>query len=290
MAQLKSTSVTGKLSVTGNTSASSFIKLGGTNNQILMADGGVKVISDLVSISNSGTGITVSNSNGVYTISHTDPNSSFAAGNYGPTEGATTEVNTTTTIVVPQITVDSLGHITGVTDRTLTITDTNTHASRSIISGTKKDGTTNITGSASTGDLTMGDSGASAGVYGDASNQTPAYGATFKVPYIRINSKGIVTEISEHTVKIPASDNTDTKVNMVKDIDSQTVYLLGATRTPTNSPYAVSTSANLGIMADLTRETLHIKGGYGFGTDSTPMAYPLIQYNSNEEAIQFVFA
>ena len=56
--------------------------------------------------------------------------------------------------------------------------------------------------------LSHANSGATAGSYGDSSAQTPAYGATFKVPYITVNATGHVTAISEHTVKIPASDNT----------------------------------------------------------------------------------
>ena len=58
--------------------------------------------------------------------------------------------------------------------------------------------------------MTLGDSGVTAGSYGDASNQTPSYGSTFNVPSITVNAKGIVTGISTHTVKIPASDNTNT--------------------------------------------------------------------------------
>lgn len=60
--------------------------------------------------------------------------------------------------------------------------------------------------------LSHANSGATAGSYGDSGNQTPGYGSTFKVPYVTINATGHVTAISEHTVKIPASDNTDTKV------------------------------------------------------------------------------
>lgn len=62
--------------------------------------------------------------------------------------------------------------------------------------------------------LTIGHalSGVTAGNYGDSSNQTPAYGATFNVPYISVDAAGHITSISAHTVKIPASDNTDTKV------------------------------------------------------------------------------
>ena len=51
-------------------------------------------------------------------------------------------------------------------------------------------------------------SGATAGSYGNSSNQTPAYGATFNVPYITINAQGHIIAISNQTVKIPASDNT----------------------------------------------------------------------------------
>ena len=66
----------------------------------------------------------------------------------------------------------------------------------------------------STGTRTIShaNSGATAGSYGDSSAQTPTYGGTFKVPYLSVNATGHVTSISEHTVKIPASDNTDTKV------------------------------------------------------------------------------
>lgn len=58
-------------------------------------------------------------------------------------------------------------------------------------------------------------SGATAGSYGDSSAQTPAYGGTFKVPYLTVNETGHVTGISEHNVTIPASDNTDTSVTSV---------------------------------------------------------------------------
>lgn len=56
--------------------------------------------------------------------------------------------------------------------------------------------------------LSHANSGATAGSYGDSSAQTPGYGSTFKVPYVTVNATGHVTAISDHTVKIPASDNT----------------------------------------------------------------------------------
>lgn len=94
--------------------------------------------------------------------------------------------------------------------------DTDTHNSHAVISGKKADGTTDIKGSASAGDITLGDSGVTAGEYGPTSNQTPGYGATFNVPDIKVNAKGIVTSVTNRTVKIPASDNTDTGANSVE--------------------------------------------------------------------------
>jgi len=88
-----------------------------------------------------------------------------------------------------------------------TDTDTNTHNSHKINSGLKSDGTTDImSASASSGDITLGDSGVTAGAYGDSTAQTPNYGATFKVPSISVNAKGIVTDIGEHTVQIPGNE------------------------------------------------------------------------------------
>lgn len=48
------------------------------------------------------------------------------------------------------------------------------------------------------------------GDYGDTAAQTPSYGGTFKVPSLTVDIYGHVTAVGEHTVKIPASDNTNT--------------------------------------------------------------------------------
>ena len=80
-------------------------------------------------------------------------------------------------------------------------------------SGKKADGSTDISAtstSATNPSVTLGDSGVTAGEYGPTANQTPAYGATFNVPDIKVNAKGIVTSVVNRTVKIPASDNTNT--------------------------------------------------------------------------------
>lgn len=90
------------------------------------------------------------------------------------------------------------------------------------------DSTSAIT-SSGTRTLSHANSGATAGSYGDSAAQTPAYGGTFKVPYVTVNETGHVTAISEHTVKIPASDNTDThrpiQVNGTQALASNTTPL-----------------------------------------------------------------
>ena len=107
-----------------------------------------------------------------------------------------------------------------------TASEINTHNSHSIVSGTKADGSTNIVGTSSSGNLTLGDSGVTAGEYGPTANQTPAYGATFNVPDIKVNSKGIVTSVVNRTVKIPASDNSEQTLTVANKSNTDTTDLV----------------------------------------------------------------
>ena len=91
--------------------------------------------------------------------------------------------------------------------------------------------------SSGTRTLSHANSGATAGSYGDSSAQTPSHGGTFKVPYVEVNATGHVTGISEHTVTLPASGNTDSKVTQ--------------TATSTNADYEVLFSST----ADNTTRT-----------------------------------
>ena len=158
---------------------------------------------------------------------------------------------------VPKITVDTQGHITGVT--ATTITNSRDPGYGKIKAGTASTATTAITANTSTAEastynetltinpgnkwiavaasnsstagsdtftIAHSTSGATAGNYGDNSNQTPAYGGTFNVPYISIDAGGHVTGISTHTVKIPASDNTDYKVRQTNDASTNANYRL----------------------------------------------------------------
>lgn len=95
--------------------------------------------------------------------------SSLTAGNYGPTANVTG--NNNATIKIPQITTDAAGHITGITERTLTLKNTaDTNTWREIKVGNTSTGTS-ITGVALQLDATKG------------LKVAAAPGSTFKVTY-----------------------------------------------------------------------------------------------------------
>lgn len=90
-------------------------------------------------------------------------------------------------------------------------------------------------------------SGATSGSYGDSNNQTPSYGGTFKVPYVTVDTYGHITGISEHTVKIPVSDNTDEKVKQLAVITTSKAYpiLLGYSEVTTEVTNHVNKASTL---------------------------------------------
>lgn len=79
-------------------------------------------------------------------------------------------------------------------------------------------------------DISHAESGVTAGSYGDTMNQTPAFGGTFKVPSATVDEYGHLTDVAEHTVKIPA----ETK-NTAGSMDtSSKIFLIGATSQATS--------------------------------------------------------
>lgn len=132
--------------------------------------------------------------------------------------------------------------------------------------------------------LSHANSGATAGSYGDSAAQTPAYGATFKVPYVTVNATGHVTAISEHTVKIPASDNTNThrpiQVNGTQILGDNTTALnlkAGTNVSLTNSSGTVTIAAtdttySAGTGLSLSGTTINHSNSVTAGTAGTSSA------------------
>ena len=121
------------------------------------------------------------------------------------------------------------------------------------------------------GKVSHNNSGATAGSYGDENAQTPNYGGTFNVPYITVNSTGHVTGISHHTVKIPASDNTDTKMNVTLGTTTK-AYLVGVSTTPTSTAQALTGISDTGVYLDTTAGQLvasKFKGALVGNADTT---------------------
>ena len=133
--------------------------------------------------------------------------------------------------------------------------------------------TGDVTGSASSKAgwsvaTTLANSGVTAGSYGPSANATPAYNATFDVPYITVDAKGRVTAASTKTVKIPASDNTDTKVNVTLGTTTK-AYLLGTSTTPTSTAQAVTAISDTGVYLDTTAGKLTATSFAGNGSALT---------------------
>ena len=65
---------------------------------------------------------------------------------------------------------------------------------------------------------TLANSGVTAGSYGLSANVTPADGATFNVPFIAVNAKGLVTSAKTCTVKLPTNVGTADKLTTARSV------------------------------------------------------------------------
>ncbi len=115
---------------------------------------------------------------------------------------------------------------------------------------------------------TLANSGVTAGTYGNTSQQTPSYGGTFNIPYVTVDAKGRVTAGGTTTVKLPADDSTDTKVNVKLDTTTKS-YLLATTTTPTSSDQAVTAVSDTGVYLDTTAGKLTATSFAGNGASLT---------------------
>lgn len=218
---------------------------------------------------------------------------------YGST--ATTASANGGTITVTDVKYDEAGHITGSTDRTITLSQTtytvgnkalkiasNTGTATQAITvnenssdrtltikgdGTYLSGSVSGSANAVTVAITPSDSGATAGSYGDSANQTPGYGSTFKVPYITVDAKGRITEISEHTVKIPASDNTntDTLVKQTSKTDNIEYKILTTISASPTSGSAAEAAYDTGITINPSTHTITATNFAGNASSATKL-------------------
>lgn len=143
--------------------------------------------------------------------------------------------------------------------------------------------------------ISHANSGATAGSYGDSSAQTPNYGGTFKVPYVTVNATGHITGISEHTVKIPASDNTNTTYTFANGTNGFTVTPSGGSaQTVTVTPSIannVTGSGTSGCIAKFSGANT-VTDGPAFGSSITNFLAENGQWRQppNDMVQQYVFS
>lgn len=150
-----------------------------------------------------------------------------------------------------------------------------TSSAAGLMSASDKDKLDNIASGANA--YTHPSSGVTAGSYGDSAAQTPAYGGTFKVPYITVDANGHVTGISAHTVKIPASDNSDTKNTAGSTDSSSKLFLIGATSQAANPQTYSHDTAYVGTDGHLysdSKQVVNLSGSQAL-TNKTYNGYKL---------------
>lgn len=80
-----------------------------------------------------------------------------------------------------------------------------------------------VTGTGTTREIALENSGVTTGGYGDSTAQTPAFGATFKVPSFTVDQYGRLTAAGEHEVTIPSTVATDS-VNGLMSAEDHTKF------------------------------------------------------------------
>lgn len=110
-----------------------------------------------------------------------------------------------------------------------------------------------VTGTGASREIALENSGVTTGGYGDTTAQTPAFGATFKVPSFTVDQYGRLTAAGEHTITIPATVATDTETGLMSSDDHKKLTNVVSDVTTLQSK-AVSTFTGTIAVGDLNVE------------------------------------
>lgn len=106
-----------------------------------------------------------------------------------------------------------------------------------------------VTGTGTTREIALENSGVTTGGYGDSTAQTPAFGATFKVPSFTVDQYGRLTAAGEHEVTIPSTVSTDS-VNGLMSAEDHTKFTNSLTDIATLKTKAITkVSGNIAVGA-----------------------------------------
>lgn len=114
--------------------------------------------------------------------------------------------------------------------------------------------------------ISMADSGVTAKAYGDTTAQTPAFGATFKVPSFTVDKFGRLALAGEHNVTIPSAVATGSANGLLSSADYTLLHGLDTDVTQlkedvTNLKTSVVTKYSLTLTAGQTSVTQSITAG-----------------------------
>lgn len=136
---------------------------------------------------------------------------------------------------------------------------------------------------------TLATTGVTAGSYGPSTNATPGYGVTFNVPYITVDAKGRITAASTKTVKIPASDNTNTATaaDNILDGSNSGTQITYAPYTTQQSKLSFDTSTAAPIRTDRLNLNgyLYATKLYSGGAEVLTSHQSLANYKTKQTAI-----
>lgn len=196
--------------------------------------------------------------NVTFEVKHATPTGA-AAGSYGPSAGGEQTAKGTLDIIVPQITTDKFGHITGVTNKTFKVidTDTDTHYTTGLYIGAS-----NTKANAAT---------SNGGTY------IKLYDDNTKRSEFKISGSGATTVASDASgnLTITSTDN-DTKNTAGSTNSDSKLFLIGATSQAAN-PQTYSDSEVYTTNGTLTTNKVQV----GNGTAT-------MQYDSATQCIRFV--
>ena len=112
--------------------------------------------------------------------------------------------------------------------------------------------------------ISHADSGVTAGSKGDATNQTPGFGGTFKALSATVDAKGHITALGDHTVKVPSDPATSQADGLMSKNDKTKLDAIGVTAsaplevTKTGETYNVTlkdSGVTAGSKGDATNQT-----------------------------------
>ncbi len=191
-------------------------------NVPLSADIPVSLTGDTaITVTDTGTASAIG-----YSVTHA--NSGVTAGSKGDASAQTPAFGGTFKAL--SATVDAKGHVTSLGDHNVTIPSaTATSQANGLMSSSDKakldalsvtaSNPLEVTKTGETYNVTLKDSGVTAGSKGDASAQTPGFGGTFKALSATVDAKGMVTTLSEHNVTVPNSAATQSAAGLMSAED-----------------------------------------------------------------------